>query len=143
MSAPRPFPKVSSRSASPSASPSAATARRVRPGILLGALVLAALAGMLLGPGRDAHRPVYPLPLDGHTVHRINALVGGRSLTRDEVRRRYGIELRGSSPLTTTGLRDLIRAREGAAPADGDGAYVRLHTRADGGVEEVWLWPER
>ncbi len=109
--------------------------------ILAGVLIV---AGVMLGAvcvGTSRNRAVYLLPHEGRTEYQINVFTNERSLTAREVARRYRVPFRGATALTPAGLQAVVREVESRRPTEE--AFVRLHTKRHGEMEQVWLWPQR
>lgn len=80
-------------------------------------------------------------PFAGQTSYRLAGMMNQQVITADELSNRYGLAPRGTTAASPNELRELLRLREMDTPADNE-VYLRLHTRRNGGEEEIWLWPQ-
>jgi hypothetical protein len=109
---------------------------------LLGVVFLLAQVGLI---GRARVGPARWLcwaPNDYATQYRLQVVVGGRALTREEVARRYHLDPRGWYENPPANLMHVVRQYEetyGCA----EHAQVALAYRLNGRAEQHWLWPAR
>lgn len=80
-------------------------------------------------------------PFSGQTSYHVGGIVNDLPLRADDVRERYGLEARGIIAGNPDDLRKILSHRE-LRGDDEETVYLRLHTRYNGGPEEVWLWPQ-
>lgn len=107
----------------------------------LGALVLAAQAGLfawwLLSPARAAHLT----PYEGQVSYRLYVTRNGHPLGFGEIEQRYRLPAVGRTSQSPASLEAVIREVERRHAPD-ETIAVRLHHRVDELPEEIWLWPE-
>jgi hypothetical protein len=80
-------------------------------------------------------------PFDAQNEFVIDARVGGRELTAEEIRRRYRRPQRGVDNRAVQHVKDIIIGYETTYGA-GEGAEVVLRYRVNGGEERTWRWPQ-
>lgn len=81
-------------------------------------------------------------PFAGQTSYRIAGMMNDVPLRGEDVRARYGLRSRGTIAGSPEDLRRIVRRREAGKDSD-DTVFLRLHTRENGGLEEIWLWPQQ
>jgi len=81
-------------------------------------------------------------PFSGQTSYRVAGTINEVPLGADMLRARYGLAPRGTVSRSPDDLRRILRLRE-SDNEDGVTVYLRLHTRQNGGPEEIWLWPQQ
>lgn len=81
-------------------------------------------------------------PYDGQHDYVIEVADGGRTLSEDEIRRRYKKRARGTGNRSIQHVKDIISGYE-TSYGIGEDAQVTLSFRVNGGEEQSWKWPRR
>jgi len=81
-------------------------------------------------------------PFSGQTSYRVAGTINEVPLGGDMLRARYGLAPRGIVSGSPDDLRRILRLRESENEGEAT-VYLRLHTRQNGGPEEIWLWPQQ
>ena len=81
-------------------------------------------------------------PYDAQNDYVIEVVAAGRTLSQDEIRRRYKKRARGTDNRSIQHIKDIISGYE-TSYGVGEDAQVTLSFRVNGGEEQSWKWPRR
>ncbi len=81
-------------------------------------------------------------PYDAQNDYVIEVVAAGRTLSPDEIRRRYKKRAKGTDNRSIQHIKDIISGYETSYGAE-ENAQVTLSSRVNGGEEQSWKWPRR
>ncbi|MBX7259141.1 MAG: hypothetical protein K1Y02_22455 [Candidatus Hydrogenedentes bacterium] len=79
-------------------------------------------------------------PYDSQNEYRIAVEIEGRSLSPEEIEKRYRIPAQSVNPRAIQEITDVVAHVEGVY-RPGDKAEVQVRYRTNGGEERLWQWP--